>query len=77
VAPWIRACPLVPTRCSVLAGPVGDELIQAAGGARLLVIGDKRRIVIGRARTGDVPLTVATEAPCPVAVVPLAQRDAW
>jgi len=77
VAPWIRAYPLVPTRCSVLAGPVGDELIQAAGGARLLVIGDKRRSVIGRARTGDVPLTVATEAPCPVAVVPLAQRDAW
>ncbi|MCU7729499.1 universal stress protein [Actinoplanes sp. KI2] len=77
VAPWTRAYPLVPTRCSVLAGPVGDQLVHAAAGARLLVVGDKRRGVIGRARTGDVPLTVATEAPCPVAVVPLAQRDAW
>jgi nucleotide-binding universal stress UspA family protein len=76
MAPWARAYPSVPTRCSVLAGPVGEELVQAAGGARLLVVGDKRRGVIGRARTGDVPLTVATEAPCPVAVVPLAQRDA-
>jgi nucleotide-binding universal stress UspA family protein len=76
VAPFARAYPRVPTRCSVLTGPVGDELIHAATGARLLVVGDKRRSVIGRARTGDVPLTVATEATCPVAVVPLAQRDA-
>ncbi|MCU7729419.1 universal stress protein [Actinoplanes sp. KI2] len=76
VAPLARAYPLVPTRRSVLAGAVGDQLIHAGAGARLLVVGDKRRGVIGRARTGDVPLTVATEAPCPVAVVPLEQRDA-
>ena len=75
LAPWTRLYPSVPTQCSVLAGPVGEELTRAAGGARLLVVGDKRRGVIGRARTGDLPLTVATEAPCPVAVVPLAQRD--
>ncbi|WP_306214003.1 universal stress protein [Actinoplanes sp. RD1] len=36
-----------------------------------VVVGDKRRGVIGRARTGDVPLTVATEATCPVAIVPV------
>ncbi|GAB2584251.1 hypothetical protein Aab01nite_54400 [Paractinoplanes abujensis] len=35
---------------------------------------DKRRGVIGSARTGDVPLTVATEAAWPVAVIP-AEHD--
>jgi nucleotide-binding universal stress UspA family protein len=76
VTPWRRMFPAVPTRCEVLAGPVGERLIRTGVGAGLLVVGDKRRGVIGRARTEDVPLTVATEAPCPVAVVPLAQRDA-
>jgi nucleotide-binding universal stress UspA family protein len=75
VTPWMNAFPGVVTRCSVLSGPVGEELVRAGAGARLLVVGDKRRGVIARARTGDVPLLVATEAPCPVAVVPLAQRD--
>ena len=54
---------------------VPDALIRAGTGARLLVVGDKRRGVIGRARTGDVPLTVAADAPCPVAVIPLHQRE--
>jgi nucleotide-binding universal stress UspA family protein len=75
-APWARTHPSVPVRNAVLHGSVADRLLPAGAGARLLVIGDKRRGVIGRARTGDVPLTLATEAPCPVAVVPLYQRDA-
>jgi nucleotide-binding universal stress UspA family protein len=62
-------------RRAVLPGPVADTLIHAGAGARLLVVGDKRRGVISRAHTGDVPLTVATEATCPVAVVPLDQRE--
>ncbi|MEU4428357.1 universal stress protein [Actinoplanes sp. NPDC024001] len=73
--PWASKCPAVPVRRVVLHGSVVDALIRAGAGARLLVVGDKRRGVIGRARTGDVPLTVATEAPCPVAVVPLDQRE--
>ncbi|HET6484439.1 MAG TPA: universal stress protein [Actinoplanes sp.] len=68
--PWSLKYPDVPVRRAVLHGPVDEALIQAAAGARLVVVGDKRRGVIGRARTGDVPLTVATEAACPVAVVP-------
>jgi hypothetical protein len=54
---------------------VVDALLRAGAGARLLVVGDKRRGVVGRARTGDVPLTLATEAICPVAVVPIDQRE--
>jgi len=55
---------------------VVSRVVRAAGvGAALLVVGDKRRGVIGRARTGDVPMTVATEAPAPVAIVPLEQRE--
>jgi nucleotide-binding universal stress UspA family protein len=79
VAPWARRHPSVSIRQAVLRGSVADRLILAGARARLLVVGDKRRGVIGRARTGDVPLTVATEAPCPVAVVPLEQHetDPW
>jgi nucleotide-binding universal stress UspA family protein len=69
VARCARRHPGVPVRSTVLTGPVPDALIRATPGAHLLVVGDKRRGVIGRARTGDVPVTVATEAPCPVAVV--------
>jgi nucleotide-binding universal stress UspA family protein len=75
VAPWADKFPAVSVRQAVVTGSVPERLIDAAAGARLLVVGDKRRGVIGRARTGDVPLTVATEAPVPVAVVPLDQME--
>jgi nucleotide-binding universal stress UspA family protein len=75
VAPWSEKFPDVPVRRAVLTGPVTEQLIDSAHGARLLVLGDKRRGVISRARTGDVPMTVATEAPSPVALVPLEQME--
>jgi nucleotide-binding universal stress UspA family protein len=75
VAPWAEKFPAVAVRHAVLTGSVSEQLIGAAVGARLLVIGDKRRGVIGRARTGDVPMTVGTEAPAPVAVVPVDQLE--
>lgn len=50
-------------------------LIGAGRKARLLVLGDKRRGVMGRLRTGDVPLTVALDASCPVALVPFDQTE--
>ena len=75
VEPWALKDPSVPIRRAVVCGSVVQALIRAGTGARLLVVGDKRRGVIGRARTGDVPLTVATDAPCPVAVVPLDQHE--
>jgi nucleotide-binding universal stress UspA family protein len=73
---WARKYPDVAVQTSVVGGSVPDALIRAADGARLLVVGDKRRGVIGRARTGDVPLTVAADARCPVAVVPADQKEA-
>jgi nucleotide-binding universal stress UspA family protein len=73
---WARKYPDVALHMAVVGGSVPDALIRAADGARLLVVGDKRRGVIGRARTGDVPLTVAAGAPGPVAVVPADQREA-
>ncbi|MBM2616381.1 universal stress protein [Actinoplanes sp. LDG1-06] len=57
------------------AGEVADGLISAGRTARLLVLGDKRRGVMGRLRTGDVPLTVALDAACPVVLVPVDQRE--
>ncbi|WP_199509730.1 universal stress protein [Nucisporomicrobium flavum] len=67
--------PAVPVRRAVLHGTVADALIRAGSGARLLVVGDKRRGVVGRVRTGDVPGVVAAGAHCPVAVVPLHQLE--
>ena len=75
VEPWTLKYPAVPIRRAVLCGSAADGLIRAGAGARLLVVGDKRRGFIGRARTGDVPLTVAADAPCPTAVVPLDQSE--
>ncbi|MDY7089800.1 MAG: universal stress protein [Actinomycetota bacterium] len=57
------------------AESVSDGLIGAGRKARLLVLGDKRRGVMGRLRTGDVPLTVALDASCPVALVPVDQTE--
>ncbi|GAA3337451.1 universal stress protein [Amorphoplanes nipponensis] len=72
---WTSRGPAPRIRHAVLHGPVSDALIRAGGGARLLVVGDKRRGAVGRARTGDVPLTVAAGAPCPVTVVPADQQE--
>jgi nucleotide-binding universal stress UspA family protein len=73
--PWALKCPTIPIRRAVVHGSVVDALLRAGAGAELLVVGDKRRGVLGRTRTGDVPLTVATGAPCPVAVVPMDQQE--
>ncbi|MFI7602409.1 universal stress protein [Actinoplanes sp. NPDC049681] len=73
--PWTLKDPAVAVRRAVLHGSVAGALIRAGAGARLLVVGDKHRGVVSRVRTGDVPLTVAAQAPCPVAVVPVNQRE--
>jgi nucleotide-binding universal stress UspA family protein len=71
IEPWVLKYPRVRVRRAVLSGTVADGLLRAGRGAHLLVVGHKRRGVVGRARTGDVPLAVAGQAGCPVAVVPL------
>ncbi|BCJ50251.1 hypothetical protein Asp14428_17260 [Actinoplanes sp. NBRC 14428] len=66
--------PAVPVRRAVLHGTVAEALIRAGAGARLLVVGDKRRGIVGRVRTGDVPAAVAAGAHCTVALVPEVPR---
>lgn len=75
IEPWVRKFPGVAVAVATPRGSVADELIRAGADARLVVVGDKRRGVIARARTGDVPVTVAMEAPCPVVVVPVDQFE--
>lgn len=45
-------------------------LLEAAAGARLLVLGDDRHSFAGRVWTGDIVAGVAARAACPVVVVP-------
>ena len=70
VEPWKQKYPQVPVRSTVLHGAVGSGLVWAGAGAHLLVIGNRHRGLLGRSRTGDVPLTIARHARCPVAVIP-------
>jgi nucleotide-binding universal stress UspA family protein len=74
--PWKRRYPQVPVRSTVLHGEIGSGLIRAGAGADLLVIGDPHRGAFGRARTGDLPLTVAQRSRGPVAVVPASSVSA-
>jgi nucleotide-binding universal stress UspA family protein len=75
IEPWSRKYPRTPVRRTVSHGPITDGLVRAGVGAHLLVIGDRHRGVVGRIRTGDVPLSVARNADCPVAVVPIEHRE--
>jgi nucleotide-binding universal stress UspA family protein len=67
VEPRQRRHPRVRARRAVLRGRVADGLLRAGPGARLLVVGERHRTPY---TGGDVPLTLAGHARCPVAVVP-------
>ncbi|WP_158647228.1 universal stress protein [Actinoplanes sp. ATCC 53533] len=75
VEPWALKYPSVAIRRAVMTGSVAQGLTRAGTGARLLVIGDKRRGMVSRARTGDIPRTVSADAPCSVAAVPLGRPE--
>jgi nucleotide-binding universal stress UspA family protein len=75
IEPWSQKYPRTRVRRSVSRGRVTDELVRAGVGAHLLVIGDRRRGAVARARTGDVPVSVARQADCPVAVVPIERHE--
>jgi nucleotide-binding universal stress UspA family protein len=72
--PWKQQYPQVSARSTVVHGEIGAGLVRAGAGADLLVIGDPHRGAFGRARTGDLPLTVARLGRGPVAVVPVDRR---
>jgi nucleotide-binding universal stress UspA family protein len=65
VEPWELKYPRVRVERSILSGTTVDDLVRAAAGARLLVIGS------GAATEGGVSFGVTERAQCPVAVVPL------
>jgi nucleotide-binding universal stress UspA family protein len=73
VEPWSLKFPRVGLRRAVLHGAVTDGLVEAAAGALLLVVGDKRRGAVSRTSTGDVPRALIHRAGCPTAIVPVSQ----
>jgi nucleotide-binding universal stress UspA family protein len=71
VEPWSAKHPRTRVRHTVMHNRVTDGLVRAGLGAHLLVVGNRHRGAVSRARTGDVPSSVARTADCPVAVVPI------
>jgi nucleotide-binding universal stress UspA family protein len=57
----------------VIEGEAGHELVRAAEGAELLVVGSARKNVIERAVIGSVSQFCVKHATCPVVVVPQAR----
>jgi nucleotide-binding universal stress UspA family protein len=69
VEPWHHRYPQVPVKRAVFGGDPVRGLLRAAGGARLLVVGDRRRDDLRRLVLGSVSQGVAGHAGCPVAVI--------
>jgi nucleotide-binding universal stress UspA family protein len=69
VEPWHHRFPAVPVKRAVYGGDPVRGLLRAAAGARLLVVGDRRRDGLRRLMLGSVSQGVAGHAGCPVAVV--------
>lgn len=64
-----RRCPTVTAEGSLVSGDPVGELLAAASGSSLLVVGCRRRGRLRRAVFGSVGCAVARLATCPVAVV--------
>ncbi len=60
----------VPVRLECLEGPAGDVLVDAARGARLLVVGGHGQGAVRGVLMGSVALHCVLAGPCPVLVVP-------
>lgn len=67
--PWRASCPSVPVDVRILHGSAADELVLAAGGARLLVVASHGRGPSTRALLGSTSRTLVRFSPCPVTVV--------
>jgi nucleotide-binding universal stress UspA family protein len=68
--PWREKFSGVYVRDSVIEGRPSHELVKAAGGAGLLVVGRRRRRAAVGSHTGPVAHAMIHHVSCPVAVVP-------
>jgi len=55
-------------------GATGHQLVQASTGARMLVVGTREHVGLGRLINGSVSHYCLTHATCPVAAVPPSPR---
>ena len=69
LAPWRDRYPDVPVTRVLARGKAADALVQAAGGAALLVVGSRGRGGFASLLLGSVSRRVLARASCPVAVV--------
>ncbi|NMH99310.1 universal stress protein [Pseudonocardia acidicola] len=67
--PWRARYPDVPVELRVIRGQPTDHLLEAAAGARLLVVGTRGRGAPVRALFGSTSREVMRRSPCPVEVV--------
>jgi nucleotide-binding universal stress UspA family protein len=66
---WRARWPEVPVEVRVMHGGAGDQLLDAARGARMLVTGTSGRNLAARAALGSTSRTLVRLGPCPVTVV--------
>jgi nucleotide-binding universal stress UspA family protein len=69
VEPWQRRYPTVPSARALFAGRPVDGLLQAAQGARLLVLGAHAGPSSRRVLLGSTSLDAISRATCPVAIL--------
>ncbi|MER6475596.1 universal stress protein [Streptomyces filamentosus] len=68
--PWRAKCPEVATAASVVIGPAGPELVRAASGGGLVVVGRRTRRPAMGAHIGSVAHAVLHHSRAPVVLVP-------
>jgi nucleotide-binding universal stress UspA family protein len=69
LGPWRSHYPMVPVELRVVHGEAAEELLRAAGTARLVVVGTHGHSAPARAVLGSTSRTLVRHSPCPVIVV--------
>ena len=69
LTPWHLRYPAVPVDLRVVHGGAAEELLRAAGTARLVVVGTHGHSAPARAVLGSTSRTLVRHSPCPVIVV--------
>jgi nucleotide-binding universal stress UspA family protein len=77
VEPWRSEYPKVPVETRFVVEVPRSALIRAAKGALLLVVGDRGIGSVPETLLGPVAQAALHDAPCPVAIVPMAAATRW